>query len=259
MTLPKISNKQQQILSLIYRFRFLNRIQIQSLLNHKDYKTINLWLKDLNQKEYLGKIYSTKFIENTKPAIYYIALNGIRYLKSLGYPASQLKKLYIEKDRTNNFIELSQFIADIYLDLLKSSNTGFQVATASELADPTSLCYFLNNLQPNLVFTKETTAKKKSLTKYYIVQIFEPKFPIYSIRKRIKEYFDFYFANEWENNMSADFPTLFFICPDLSKLIYIKRFTKKLLGEYDDIDLNVLFAEKQEVIVNGFTGKIWEQ
>lgn len=258
MTLPKISNKQQEILTLIYRFRFLNRIQIQSLLNHKDYKTINLWLKDLNQKEYLGKIYSTKFIENTKPAIYYIDLNGVRYLRSLDYPPSQLKKLYIEKDRTGNFIEQSQFIADIYLDLLKSSDGKFSAATASELADSNSPYYFLNDLQPDLVFAKEVKVKKTSATRYYITQIFEPNLPVYAIRKKIKEYFDFYFANEWEDNMSPNFPTLFFICSDLSKLIYAKRFTKKLLIEYDDIDLNILFAEKQEVIECGFTGEIWE-
>ena len=52
MTIPYITPKQQEIPKLIYKFRFLNRIQIQTLLNHKDKRRINSWLKDLSEKEY---------------------------------------------------------------------------------------------------------------------------------------------------------------------------------------------------------------
>ena len=51
MTIPYIAAKQQEIPKLIYKFRFLNRIQIQTLLNHKDKRRINSWLKDLSEKE----------------------------------------------------------------------------------------------------------------------------------------------------------------------------------------------------------------
>ena len=43
--LPYISEKQKEILKLIHKFRFLNRIQIQTIMKHKDYKRINVWLK----------------------------------------------------------------------------------------------------------------------------------------------------------------------------------------------------------------------
>src|SRR5690348_2136007 len=81
--LPKLTKKQSEILRLLYRFRFLNRIQIQAFLEHKDPKTINLWLRDLRAKGYVEWIYSTHFAEKTKPAIYYLALNGVRHLRTL--------------------------------------------------------------------------------------------------------------------------------------------------------------------------------
>ena len=56
-TLSKLTNKQKEILKLIYQYRFLNRIQIQALMGHKDYKTINVWLKDLRQNGYVEWIY----------------------------------------------------------------------------------------------------------------------------------------------------------------------------------------------------------
>ena len=58
--LLKITKKQQEIFILLYRFRFLNKIQIQAFLKHKNKKTINLWLQDLNEKQYLKRIYSKK-------------------------------------------------------------------------------------------------------------------------------------------------------------------------------------------------------
>ncbi len=81
--LPKLTKKQQEILRLLYSFRFLNRIQIQAFLCHKDPKTINLWLRDLRAKGYVEWIYSTHFAEKTKPAIYYLGLNGVRHLRTL--------------------------------------------------------------------------------------------------------------------------------------------------------------------------------
>jgi hypothetical protein len=77
MKLSSITNKQQEILKLLYKYRFLNRIQIQQLMNHKDKKRVIVWLRDLRKKQYIEWIYSTDFVEKTKPAIYYLSLNGM--------------------------------------------------------------------------------------------------------------------------------------------------------------------------------------
>ena len=257
MTPPPITNKQQEILTLLYQFRFLNRLQIQALLKHKDYKTINLWLKDLKEKEYIGRIYSNKVPDSMKPAIYYLALNGIRHLKTIGYQQKELKPLYSEKDRSDNFIAKHILIADIWLDLQNKSNDKikYAAATASDMADPDYKYHFLAELGPDLVFVKET----KSVKSYYLLEIFEPTLPLYSVRKKIRNYFDFYFSNGWEDNTGQDFPTLLFVCPTLSMLIYAKRFAKKLLAEYDDIDMKIRFAEQDKIRIAGVTGDIWEE
>lgn len=57
MTLTKITKKQQSTLTILYQFRFLNRIQIQKLLHHKYHKRIIDWLNDLTENEYIGKKY----------------------------------------------------------------------------------------------------------------------------------------------------------------------------------------------------------
>jgi hypothetical protein len=77
MNLPKITKKQQEILRLLYTYRYLNRIQIQALLHHKNRRRINEWLSDLQDKHYVEWIYSTDFEQKTKPAMYYLGSNAI--------------------------------------------------------------------------------------------------------------------------------------------------------------------------------------
>ena len=82
MTIPYITLKQQEIPKLIYKFRFLNRLQIQTLLNHNYHKRIIDWLNDLVEKEYLEKVPKDNTLEQrSKPTIYRIGINGIRFLK----------------------------------------------------------------------------------------------------------------------------------------------------------------------------------
>ncbi len=96
----KITPKQFQILLLLYRFRFLDRTHIQRLLNHKDRKRINAWLKDLTNKNIISRKYSQKLKENTKPAIYCLATKSRKLL--LNHPDINekiLKRVYRDKTR----------------------------------------------------------------------------------------------------------------------------------------------------------------
>lgn len=250
MIQTKIKIKQQKILRLILRFRFLNRIQIQTLLKHKHHNRINIWLKDLTQKEYIGRIYTTEFNEKNKPASYYLSLNGIKFLKSLDYSPEYLRKLNREKDRSENFISNYLFLADICIDLQKQVNdkTKFAALTASDFADTKSKYNFLVGLSPDLVFLKE----EKDMKKYYFLQIFDINIPNYSIKKKLKDYLEFYFQNIWEDNTSESFPNLIIICTNKSQLISTKRLIKKLLEDYQNPeDFHVSLIMVNEIKENG--------
>src|SRR3989344_2703072 len=113
MTIPYITPKQKEIIKLHYQYRFINTKQIQSFLKHKDKKTINVWLKDLREKHYLEWSYSTKFGENTKPAIYHTGINGIRYLKTQSdYAMDVIQKLYRDHKREELFKQRCILIAE---------------------------------------------------------------------------------------------------------------------------------------------------
>ena len=132
--LPEITTKQKEIIDLIYKFRFINRHQIQRLFNHKDARRINTWLRDLVDKQYLGRIYSHKLLENTKPAIYYLANNGIIFIRSAKGEEYQteyeqldfkhVKKFYEDKHASQIFIDHCIAIAEFYTQLKEAERNS---------------------------------------------------------------------------------------------------------------------------------------
>lgn len=258
MTLPKITNKQTEILTLIYQFRFLNRTQIQQLLKHKDPKTINTWLKDLNEKQYLNRIYSNTIGANTKPAIYYADINAIRYYKSLDQDNNTyLKKLYRDNERSQSFIDEQIFLADICLNLSAIHDQGeikySYVTAAGVTSNP--LYKFMEDLSPQLIFTKST----KTETKQYILVQLDSTLPKYMIKKKMKNYIEFFFTNEWEENIGKPFPTILFACQTLALMIFAKRTMNNLLDDYQNPEeFEAWFATNDDIREHGIGAEIWE-
>lgn len=265
MTIPYITPTQQQIPKQIYKFRFINRLQMQKLLKHKDKRRINSWLKDLVEKEYLEKVpKNNSFEERTKLTIYRIGVNGIRFLKT--HPEFSLeiiRKLYRDGKRTESFIDQCILLTDIYLSLILR-NVGqngvvYEVTTNSDLVSTESPLHFLKDLNPDLIYA-EIQKYKKLTNKFNLIEVFEKTIPNYSIKKRIRTYLEFYFSNEWEDNMSEPFPTVKFICSTKTQLMYAKRCTKKLLEENQNPeDFNIMFITIDEVKDSGITLDIWEK
>lgn len=264
MTIPYITPTQQKIPQQIYRFRFLDRIQIQKLMNHKYHKRIIDWLNDLVAKRYLEKVpKDNTFEDRTKPTIYRIGINGIRFLKTLEDCSEEIiKRLYKDKDRSEAFISASQFLADIYLDLKpqRKNNVSYEIITSSDFVSIESPLNFLIDLNPNLIYKEMKKHNQRTTSKYYLLEMFETTLPRYSMRKRVRTYLEFYSRNQWEDNMDKPFPTVRFILPTKADLIYIKRTTQKLFEENQNPkDLHIQLATVDEVKKSGITKAIWEE
>jgi hypothetical protein len=265
MTKPlhPITPKQQAILKLLYKYRFLNRIQIQKLLNHKDKRRIISWLKDLRDKQYVDWHYNaTDFIAKSKPAIYYLVLNGIRYLKNLdSYPNEELRKRYKEPGRTQIFIDRCLLVADCTIILRHKSvgDVSYAVVLPADYADPDSEYDFLNELKPHLCFIKQNDEQTTS----YLLEVLDPLMPRYAIRKRIKDYVEYLASGDWQDETVYDEPPVILVaCPTIADLIYAKRRAKK---EVEDNDLSeeeaarIRFATIEKVKQLGVTARIWEE
>jgi hypothetical protein len=208
----------------------------------------------------LNRIYDpSTFSGKKQPAVFYMGNNGIRWLKIQDeYDPALLQKLYRDKNRSDTFISTCQLVADICLDLKNQPNDklSFEWATENEYTNQKSPFYFsgmLSELHPNLIFTK----KKNNKTSYYLLEVLTAKLPAYRVRKRIRTYLEFLTECEWVGHIKTA-PEILFVCETKELLIRCKRYTKKLLVEAEEENINMCFAQKEEVQKDGVTAEIWE-
>jgi len=211
MLLPTITTKQKEILHYLYRFRFLNRIQIQTLLNHKDAKNTNAWLKDLTTKNYTGRIFE-KTAGINKPAIYYLSKSGIKFFSSAeGTDKKRLRKLYQENRRSQGFIDQCMLIADIYLKLRAQNLSDLKFYTQADFATNS----IISDLQPSFayIYSKDTKLQ------HYTCEIIKDGTPRFAIRSRTNQYIEF-FKNQPDMQ-------IVFVCQSKKILEFVQKYIEK--------------------------------
>jgi hypothetical protein len=233
-----------------------------------------MWLRDMRAKHYVEWIYSNDFAEKTKPAIYFISLNGIRYLKTLVwdddsgdvYPIEELRKRYRESSRSQTFIDRCLLLADccITLEQQASNNTSYSYVTEADYLVPDNDYHFLAEselINPQLCFVKQEQKNEQDVTSNFLLEIFDATFPRYRVKKRLKGYIEYLDDNEWEGESPQ--PVILLACARTTDLIYAKRRTRKLLKDiWDDEvpeDIHIRFATIDDIKKHGVIGKIWEE
>ncbi len=238
MQLPNITEKQKEIILFLYRFRFLNRVQIQKLLNNKDHRNINIWLKDLTEKNYLTRIYDNQ--KNTIPAKYYLSINGIKFLRTLPkVEKSFLKKLHQENRRSISFINKSIFIADIYLklnDIEIFQNNNFKFYTQADFSKEA----VIRELLPDFAYVY----KVNNNLEHFVGEIFGENMNNNAIRGRIKKYLE-YFEDD-------DSPTnIIFIGSDDKSLIFIEHLIRRYTYNEGNLNANIYTTTQKQIEKNG--------
>jgi hypothetical protein len=279
VTLPHITQTQHKILDLLYEHRFLTRTHIQTMLHHKDKKTINLWLKDLREKDYISWMYNKDhFAEKTKPAVYYLGSNGIRhFLRGWFRPTEDVRTRYREHERSQSFIERCLTIADVCLSLESARNEAsfpqswYLYETEAEYQTG-SYYHFLSEselIKPHLCFCKELYdgSDDPHAVESYLLEIFAATLPRYRLRSTLQHYVTYLEeeADEWEEGSCGDpLPYILLVCATLTDLIYAKRRTRGLLAEIwepsDEYRPHIRFTTIDKLKMRGVLDRqIWEE
>lgn len=287
--LPDITDKQKEIMDLIYLFRFVNRHQIQRLLNHKDPKRINAWLKDLVEKNYLGRIYSHKLLENTKPAIYYLQGNGIVLAKRLmeeEYEAldfTSFKKFYQDRNASQTFINHSITLCEFYVQFKeyeksvnkerKKPKLEYSFQTKTEMWIKKRLELYpdedfsqLKQYIPDLFIEKINNPEDKTIkVTTFFLELFDPRMPRYAIKYRIRQYIKYREeGSDWKLYSGTDnkFPIILLIFPHQQKLNGLTKFiNEELTKSYESADIIFHLTTYQKAMTQTLVGKqnIWKE
>jgi hypothetical protein len=241
-------------------------------MGHKDYRRINAWLADLRKSHYVEWIYSTDFLEKSKPGIYYLGLNGIRWLKEhQDHPIEEFRKRYRESARSKGFVDQCVLVADCCVamnaqntDSSSKSHVHYSYAAQADYTDPDSDYHFLSEselIRPQLVLEKTVETKYDITGTTRFMEIIEATMPRQRVRKRLKSYIEYLEDGYWQDETNEDEPNpiVMFVCPTLADMIYCKRATKRLLEEKWGEDIIMWFTAAEKLKAQGMTGKIWEE
>lgn len=233
----------------------MNRTHIQTLLSHKDKRRIISWLKDLRDKQYIDWHYdSIDFIAKSQPAIYYLALNGIRFLRDQNhYPNQGLRKRYKEPERTQAFLDRCLLIADCCIRLRNNSKDSaeYSYILPADYAGLDNEYSFLDELRPQLYFSKHQDGNDTN----YLLESFDATPPRYQLRKRLKDYVDF--LDEW-NKTNESHPIALFVCATTADLLHVKRRVKQHIRD-EDIDAQIRVTTLGKIKTSGVASMIWEE
>ena len=264
-----VTNKEKEIQTIIYTFRFINSKQIQQLLNHKDHRRINGWLKDLVEKGYIERDFKPIYGILTKPAVYNLTALGRKYIKHIyGYSTPKyLKRIARDSKASKSFKIRCQIIADWYLALFplpKDTNGETKKVSKSQTKTGIDILDYLINVLTTGKEEGEKGAEKIPLNK---LQFFTPSYfpyflllrkikpdaylrrkttkgivhgllfvldayiPKLLLRFTIKRIFDTLSDENWEEDSILSL-SLFFLCPNNQIIIYFKRLLPSFLEKY---------------------------
>jgi hypothetical protein len=230
---PHLKPKPAQIIYQLYRFRYLSRLHIQTLLHHKHHSRITTWLNELTTNASITMFYQKSFA--ALPAVYSLGVNGRKYLKGNQETFPDVKpklldRAWRESERSQEFRERCLLLADIYLTLtalVKATNATLHFYTQTDLHDTKFL--ILPNPWAYFVIDEANGTVKR-----YFLEIFDDR-PVSFARKRVSQYFTYFSDRFWQNHTDKSFPEIILVCPTKRVLSHLQHVIEKKLDREPEI------------------------
>lgn len=254
MTIHDLTDKQLEILLLIYRFRFLNRNHIQQFLNHKNHSLIIRYLNQLSDYQLITKIHSTKRTDINSPSVYYLATRAKSLLKDYEkVNPDLLVRVYREKYRSESFRNHCLLLADLYFLFQKAAELQNSICHFYTATDISTIAYAPLPLPDAYITIKE---KNKHIKRYFL-DIFNDGMPMFAVRRRINQYCRYYAGNFWQDHNKDPFPKVFLICPTVRVQKSLLKFIPQTL-EVEGADISFFLGLKEDLVRRGIRPDSWE-
>ncbi len=248
----KLTNKQTEIIQLIYRFRFLDRIHIQTLLNHKDKSRVNKWLAELAKAKYVGCDYEKTLGKNRNPSVYYLDKLGIKFIReTFGVDNRYLGKLYREEIISRITKNHSLKTATFYLILKQFANERnaiLEYYTKADLAQN----QFFEKIKPDGYFTFETEKGKRSA----FIEIDLGTESMAQIRRKLQKYISYRDTKTWQRH-TKEFPGIVTISVNQQRLESMLYETEVFFKHAKSDPLLCKFTTFEHIEKFGLQENIW--
>lgn len=242
---------------MLYTFRFASSEQVARYSGKKNSKHVQKRLKILEDQGYIAKHYDKSYKLKGKPAAYYLTPKGARALIQYDPPEDDepvnIKRIYKDKDISENFIQHSLNILSIYLQLDGLYDDKLRFFTKTLLSFE-KYEYFPQPLPDAFISVRGGTQGKGKARRYFL-NIFEDNEPFFVLIRRIKKYLEYAGSGEWATT-EMELPVILMVAENKS---VHKRLRKRIAKELRDSYEEIAFATtKLDYLLNAkHKGKVW--
>jgi hypothetical protein len=202
-----LTTKEQAVIELIYRFRFLDSSQVQLLLGHKSRSRVKVWLARLSNDGYLQRHYQRTWGKNRNPTIYFLDKKGASFISN-NFRVTNPHIKHLQYEERISLVTANHFLscANFYLKLRSFSRSeGHKLEYYTETDIYRSLHHKL--LKPSAYFLHQTGGETRS---YFLIADLETASRS-TIRKKISRYLNYYQNGYWKNDFN-EFPKVLIVC-----------------------------------------------
>lgn len=242
-----LSYQMQQILILIYRFRFLHTRHIQSLLSQKAYSRNKLRLNILHKTGYITGYYTSHITTGRTPTIYTLQKNGIAFIKSLTGMNSYLRKLNNEPLPRYSLLPHSLTVADIAVTLTKyctSKNLPLKLYTKADIANTKD--YSL--IKPDIFL-------KAGEISYFIELDMETESEK-QMQRKLQAYINHNEKDNWQSYSPELYPCIVFISNSIKRTEALQRRFEQVLTDNNYPPVTVKLTTLSDITMTGLENDI---
>ncbi len=236
-----LRDTQVRILILLYRFRFVTVAQLAGYRNVSP-ASMHESLEKLVERGLIDKRYDSSFKLQGKPARYYLAKAGIRYMRvRFGVSERILKSYYKNPLVGDAFIDHTVALFDLYRALHNTYTGVFDIFTKAEIAP----YEFFPATLPDLYLQRIEDIDDVETA--YILELFDTT-PFFAIKKRIREHIEHFDSGEWPDET---YPTLLLVCPDQRTEARLEGFLEPVLADIDFLTTTIesVIAETEKATI----------
>ncbi len=230
----QVTQKQLQVLRLLYRFRFGTTDLLARSLDLKDGRYIHMRLDTLVKQEYIGKNYDSSYKLVGRSATYYLMPKAFaalkRQAKTNGKELSlkTLRNAYKDKDASERFTAKKLAVFTIYDKLRASYADSLGFWTKEQL----NFDNYNHFPQPTPdAFVTITPEGLRPRDGYFFLNYLDDETPFFVHVRQLQKYVDYVEAGEWEEATNSRLRGVLLVCESTSLL---KRVRKKLAQLVDE-------------------------
>jgi hypothetical protein len=240
----KLNAEQLEVLELLYKFRFGSNDLIAQYFGKRDRSFVFKRLSILLEQGLIGKRFDSSYRIQGKPAAYYLLPAGIKKLseyRDIEVTITRVKMAYKDKTVSEDFISHCLQALGAFNQLKRIYGDAIRFYTKVDLNVET-YDYFPKPLPDAFLSLKE-----QDQTRRYFLEILDAATPLFVLRKRIKQYLDYYESGAWDDT-GSEFPIVLLVCQSNKQEKQLQStISKALENETEPVFATTTYAKLKEL------------